>query len=330
MSQAVSTPARRRPRLSLRKKLLFAALTTALVLTLLEVGLRCFVGWNQDWLDCHRGHSVLGWCLREGWRGDQPWTGGPSAINPQGLRDDAPVGPKTAGEKRLLILGDSVTFGATVRTDEAYPQRLEQALHRDGRTWRVLNAGVTSYDAGQEADWLDVFGWQTEPEVIAVAFCRNDLFPSDRENSPKRFATGTITRWLTEHSAVAFYMERAIWLGRAKITQSRPRPEPESFDVIEKPYRQIDASARERGLPVILLVFPTRELIEGRAHDDYSERLEQLGKELGWRVIDLAPAFPRDAGSLFLSGDMVHPNAEGYKLVAEYLHREITQRNLLP
>jgi lysophospholipase L1-like esterase len=316
--------------LSVRKKVGFAAVTLFLILTVLEAGLRCVVGGSQQWLDCHRGHPVLGWCLREGWAGEQPWTGGPSAINEQGLRDDAPVGPKASGEKRLLILGDSVTFGAMVRTDEAYPQRLEQALFRDGQTWRVLNAGVTSYDAAQEADWLELFGWQTEPDVIAVAFCRNDLFPSDRENSPKRFATGTVTRWLTEHSAVAFYLERAIWLGRGYLARSRPRPEPESFDVIEKPYRQIAASVRTRGLPVILIVFPTRDLIEGRVHDNYSEQLEQLGKELNWQVIDLAPAFPPDSSSLFLPGDMVHPNAKGYETVAEFLHREIVQRKLLP
>src|SRR5262249_3023556 len=177
MSQAVSAPTRPKPRLSVRKKLLFAAVTLFLILTVLEAGLRYVVGGNQHWLDCHRGHPVLGWCLREGWVGEQPWTGGKSAINGQGLRDDGPLGPKASGERRLLILGDSVTFGAMVRTNEAYPQRLEQALLRDGQTYRVLNAGVTSYDAAQEADWLELFGWQTEPDAIAVAFCRNDLFP---------------------------------------------------------------------------------------------------------------------------------------------------------
>src|SRR5207244_6539859 len=119
-------------------------------------------------------------------------------------------------------------------------------------------------------------------------FCRNDFDPSDRENSPKRFATGTAARWLTEHSALAFYLERVVWLARARFSSGPgAMPGAGSFEVVEAPYRQIAARARERRVPGVLIIFPTLDVLEGRAADDYSERLHRLGKELGWPVIDL-------------------------------------------
>jgi lysophospholipase L1-like esterase len=331
MSQVTSPPVRHPQRLSQRKKLLFSLVTLLLVAALLEVGLRSAVGWHQEWLDCHRGHPVLGWCLREGWAGEQSWTGGRSSINAQGLRDDRPAGPKEPGEKRLLVLGDSVTFGANVRTEEAYPAQMEQDLRRAGRPWRVFNAGVTSYDAAQEADWLELFGWQLEPDVVAVAFCRNDVFPSDRSNGRLRTATSAPVSWLTEHSVVAFYLERGVWYGQARLSSRLGRQDASpSFEAVEEPYRRLAARARARQVPVVLIVFPTLDLIEGRETDDYSERLQSLGKELGWGVIDLDEAFRDDAAILFLPGDPVHPSAAGYRRAGPARAREGTERNLLP
>jgi lysophospholipase L1-like esterase len=319
----------RASRLSLRKKLAFSLITCTAFFSLFEVGLRAANGW-RSWLDCHRGHPVLGWCLREGWSGEQSWTGGFSRINPQGIRDDRPVGPKAVGEGRLLIIGDSITFGAAVRTDQAYPYRLERALEEAGRPWRVLNGGVTSYDSSQEADWLELFGWRLEPDVVAVAFCRNDLNASDRASSPKRQASGAVLCWLTEHSIAVTCLERIGWFLLAKASASYARGTKSSLESIAASYRRIASAAGARGVPVILFDFPTADLLSGRTRDDLSAWLLALGAELGWPVVDLAGAFGDDPDALFRPGDPVHPNAEGYRRVALYLARELVRRGLLP
>ncbi len=144
--------------LSKRRKALYTVLFWTVLIATIEIGWRVANGLNRHWLDCHRWHPRLGWSLRENWAGRWSWTGGYARINAQGIRDDDPVTPKPAGERRLLILGDSITFGAKVRTDQAYPHVLERNLLERGLNWRVLNGGVTSYDPSQEAEWLDIFG----------------------------------------------------------------------------------------------------------------------------------------------------------------------------
>jgi lysophospholipase L1-like esterase len=251
------------------------------------------------------------------------------------------VGRKAPGEKRLLILGDSVTFGGKVRTDEAYPGRLEQELSESGRPWRVLNAGVASYDPTQEGDWLELFGWPLEPDILAIGFCRNDVEPSQRStkggDKAGELPSSVVSRCLTEHSIFAYKLQRFLWhqqvhLARAGVRAGLPSlrsADPGGWSFVEAAYRRIADSARQHHTPVILIVFPTLTLLQGQKTDDLSERLQHLGHELGWQVIDVADAMCSDPASLFCEGDDFHPNAAGYACVASYVRQAIVQRDLL-
>ena len=64
-------------------------------------------------------------------------------INRQGYRDRERSLEKPAGARRVVLLGDSFTWGASVLFDDAYGQRLERWLRerRDER-WEVVNLAV--------------------------------------------------------------------------------------------------------------------------------------------------------------------------------------------
>ena len=57
-----------------------------------------------------------------------PW----EEFNGDGLRDRTRTREKPEGYRRIAILGDSVTYGAEIRTEEAYPRRLRPATTRSG------------------------------------------------------------------------------------------------------------------------------------------------------------------------------------------------------
>src|SRR5688572_21560532 len=50
------------------------------------------------------------------------------AINPQGVRDDEPIGPKAPDEKRIVILGDSLVFSVQVGLQDTFGKHLERHL----------------------------------------------------------------------------------------------------------------------------------------------------------------------------------------------------------
>jgi lysophospholipase L1-like esterase len=322
--------------LTLRRKLLYSLLSCVLLLGTIEVAWRTAAGWHWTWLDCHRYHPVLGWCLREGWSGYWEWTAGACRINEQGLRDEHPAETKAAGEKRLLVLGDSITFGGRVRTEETYCHQLERLLvempQATPGVWRVLNAGVTGYDAAQEADWLELFGLDLQPDALAIGFCYNDIIPADRSEWAAKYAANRATQWLNEHSIAFFSFQRSVQrLGaRLPLFLKKPPPGPSPDEVIarnwsniEEAYRRIARHARERGLPVILIIFPTRDHAEGKRHDDLAQRLQAFAREEGWLVVDLLETFRADPEGRYLPEDCLHPSPLGHRCAAEVIARAL-------
>lgn len=71
-------------------------------------------------------------------------------FNELGLHGD-PVPPKLQSEYRILVLGDSVTFGFGMGESETFTSRLERALRATSdRSVRVINSGVGGYNTVQE------------------------------------------------------------------------------------------------------------------------------------------------------------------------------------
>jgi hypothetical protein len=122
-----------------KKRLVFAltpSLAAALLVVVAEIGLRV-AGLDTPRMSkpplpaelagIHQADDELFWTLRPGF--DGTFQGVRVVTNHLGLR--APeLGPKEAGEFRILSLGESTTFGAMVGNDETYSAFLEADLNR--------------------------------------------------------------------------------------------------------------------------------------------------------------------------------------------------------
>ena len=100
-------------------------------------------------------------------------------INSKGLRDSEYDYEKPSGVKRILVLGDSFTWGYGVEKDEIFTERLEKML---GKGFEVINAGVSGYGTDQELLYLEKEGLKYNPDVILVAFASNDFTYDNRLN----------------------------------------------------------------------------------------------------------------------------------------------------
>lgn len=144
---------------------------------------------------------VLGQRLSPGYDG---WFAGvPVKINSLGFRDTRDYAldksPKTF---RILVLGDSVTFGHGALSDTTYPYLLEQELKkwRADIDWQVWNLGVPGYNTTQELLVLKDVGPRYKPDLVIVGFFENDL--SDNVMTPptafRRMTSAvqrTLQRW---------------------------------------------------------------------------------------------------------------------------------------
>ncbi len=96
-------------------------------------------------------------------------------ISSQGLYDDEVSIPKPEGTYRILVLGDSVSFGPKVSRDKNFPNHLEYLLRKQFRLAEVINSGVSGYTAYNELQYYLTKGREFEPDIVIVAFCMNDV-----------------------------------------------------------------------------------------------------------------------------------------------------------
>jgi lysophospholipase L1-like esterase len=99
-------------------------------------------------------------------------------LNAHGLRDDEVPYDKPVGEKRILVLGDSVAFGWGVAQGETFSDRMEPLLaEQTGDRWQVINAGVNGYNTQQEATFLRIEGMRYSPDYVLLVYVSNDVDP---------------------------------------------------------------------------------------------------------------------------------------------------------
>jgi hypothetical protein len=135
----------------------------------------------------------------DGW-----FAGVPVHINSLGFRDTRDYsldkGPQTF---RILVLGDSVTFGHGSVYEHTYPYLLEQRLKvwRPEVDWQVWNLGVPGYNTSQELTTLTRFGASYRPDLVIVGFYDNDILdnPEPPPVTRRRLLQSQVTTWLRRH-----------------------------------------------------------------------------------------------------------------------------------
>ena len=145
----------------------------------------------------------------------------PYRTNAHGLRDrDRPA--KAPGTKRVLVIGDSYTWGYAIAEEEAYPQVAERLLAERGRPdIEVINGGIPDYNSRQERQLLEQLMPIYQPDAVFLAYVVNDAEPSTAMPTPPEEVYRHSRSWfLTE---VAERLNRRVFRRRAAAIRQRQR-----------------------------------------------------------------------------------------------------------
>ena len=283
---------------------------------------------------------------------------GKHRISSAGLRDDETPRTKPAGMFRIAAIGDSLTHGSGGPRESAYPEQLETLLNARigsaGPRFEVLNFGVPGYNIGQVARRLRVLGLGFEPDVIVYGYVLNDTqaFSIEAEalhtlreeamRSADADASQVVGRWLA-HSRL--YQLARQWAHRREglavlraqmpndpayeAAQSGDRTryfrsihtEGESAVRLRQGFDELAAIARERQLPVLVVIFPlfgSEAGVGPEALADVHQLVAAQASQRGFGVLDLLPVY---AGATRAFGtemklDFMHPDALGQRVAA--------------
>lgn len=146
----------------------------------------------------------------------------------QGLRDRV-FGPKAPGEFRVLLLGDSFTFGLAVEEEHAISRYLERewAGRPDSAAITVINAGAPAYAPWRERMILRERGFPLNPDLVVL-----QLFPGNDFNDTLQ-KEGLLLR--------AYIWRNAAAVERARLHPSWPAFLERGLDAHSVFYRRLNA-----------------------------------------------------------------------------------------
>ncbi len=267
--------------------------------------------------------------------GARPSHVGPTVtINSQGVRGPERPINRPDGVRRVVLLGDSVAFGAEVDQGKTIAPRTEALL---GGGWEVWNLGFPGYNTRQEAAALDGLGARLTPDVIVVLWVTNDAASLEiplggSADGPALYVQRRVhlLPGLSEASQVALWQRSALFRSLGDALGG-----PDEVVLEEREHRAaiaaIAARAEVLGAPLIFAMMPPLIDYPGWQEAGYAGRpappwstdpvwraARSEAQAAGATVLDLTLALaghrPTD-----LQVDEIHPNEAGHRLIAEFL-----------
>lgn len=125
---------------------------------------------DDDLIYSHKINSKRSWRFKDN---DRTITEVVS-INNLGLRDRE-FNKNEEFDKRILILGDSMTFGHGVNNDETFPNQLESIFSENSVNVDVLNAGVKGYGTDHLYKFFISRLAKLTPDIVVLVIYNNDV-----------------------------------------------------------------------------------------------------------------------------------------------------------
>lgn len=245
----------------------------------------------------------------------------------RGLRlpDPATEAQRRPGDRTVIALGDSLTFGWGVPEGQTFADQLERLLAQQcpghgGPRSTVLNAGIGNSNTSMETARYRTLLRQLHPKWLILGYFINDAepdpVPSGNVLIRSSALAGLLSTRLLQTREVKLRDYRQYYSGLYE--DGKP-----GWERAKAALRELGETLRADGTPGTLILLP--ELHEPRDFGSFAaiyNKVAALGRADGFEIIDPSHAFPPGAGNAYwVSPDDAHPDAKAQRLFAEALTR---------
>jgi len=256
------------------------------------------------------------------------------SINSKKLRDVEIPYKRSIDTLRVLMLGDSLTFGWGVDFDKTTSKLLEKKLNEDGIKSEVINAGVGNYNTSMEVAYFFSEGKKYNPDIIVLNYFINDV-----ELTPK-YDNG----WLARNSfAYVFLTSRIDILMR----QLGLRPDWEKYysDLYdkaslgriktEKSIKSLAQYSKDNDIKLVIVNYPELRNLKTYPFGVVQDFISEIAKTAEVTYVDLLEIVKdTEEPKLWVSREDPHPNGYANKIfvnpILSAVELLITKRKLQP
>lgn len=230
-------------------------------------------------------------------------------INGLGVRDDEEIGPKPPGERRIVVLGDSLVLSVQVAEDQTFCELLERRLNQRaaaGVRYRVINGGVQGYGPVEELLFFRSIAAQVQPDIVLhTIFVGNDAEEA-LTSAPKlegsarpaasvlRESVMTRLRRLVRNSMVLQVLRLRVLSATERMGFDMQPPEPplqtyaarpapriaEGIAATRRAVGDVAKHAATFGARTAIVLMPARFQVDDEDYRELSQAVRQAGGEL--------------------------------------------------
>lgn len=301
----------------------------------------------------HQSDAYLGWRGRPNirLRYHRPEFDTLVELDAEGWRRPDPPRPAGAA-RRILVLGDSFTWGWGVSQGETFTDRLQAHL---APAVAIVNRGVNGFGTAQEYLLLERELAAHRYETVVLMFFINDLDDNSDgkdghrpyfdlvdgrllpRNQPATARTSPLLIFLKDHSRAYLFVEFELGMlkrrFRGEADSERLYREKAAVDFHQLPGYAVTAHlldemnrlVRAHGGRFLVVYIPQRSEFEGDTPLPYvgsvHAMIDDIARQAGIPMIDLAPAFRQEAknGRQLVFPIDAHWTPQGHALAADVL-----------
>lgn len=310
--------------------------------------------WRLFWIVAHRQHEewtgkysiyhpVRGWAVMPNVRNMTPFGKGKFVnSNSRGLRGSSEYSySHVPGKQRILVLGDSFTFGTDVSDDETYSHYLQSSLPNA----EVLNFGVQGYGQDQILLYLQEEGVKYHPDVVVLGFMFMDTYRNlwnffafakpKFEMTPEGLKLTDVPVPTPEQVLAREPYRSKAWdmafILREKIRWSLGENEKQAMQLTRPILDQIVSTTRAMGAIPVFVYMPAYEEVDdlSQSMSPHEQYLNAFCKEQGIACMFLRPRFRRAALNGAKLESRFHWTPEMHRMAAEEIENFLLQQGIV-
>jgi lysophospholipase L1-like esterase len=274
------------------------------------------------------------------------WTWGHKVTyNRFGFREREFAVPKPVGTFRIMVLGDSLTWGTGLALKERYTDRLEALLKSDVPQLdvEVLNFGLSGRSTVSERDILKRLHSKVDPNLIIVGFCFNDPQPKSQNYSVERMRLNSLYNLIAKMRFIGLNKTYAFMIDRLDNMFIKLQTIPTWQEALDRTYDEqsrewqtfaealvdIKHISDEKRLPPPLLILLLQGLAKDKPKDPYITKWFQQVKDTavgkGFVVVDPEKSFVTELykADLPVNPKDGHPSAKCNLIYARHLYKAV-------